>query len=113
MPDEQNKELIDTLEIDAEDIEMVKAVTQPRRQRSKNFNADKVPGKGEGDIILLYGPPGTGKTYTAECIAEWSGEWDPLVIQPAFLTAQGRPLLRLTCTELGENHYKRSTTSVS
>jgi ATP-dependent 26S proteasome regulatory subunit len=26
---------------------------------------DFIPGKGEGQIILLHGPPGTGKTLTA------------------------------------------------
>jgi SpoVK/Ycf46/Vps4 family AAA+-type ATPase len=33
--------------------------------QSKQFHADFIHGKGEGQIFLLHGPPGTGKTLTA------------------------------------------------
>ncbi|KAI3318452.1 P-loop containing nucleoside triphosphate hydrolase protein [Xylariaceae sp. AK1471] len=46
-----------------------------------------VKGKGRGLIILLHGVPGVGKTSTAETIAE----------------ATGRPLLPVTCGDIGEN----------
>ncbi|TAQ90526.1 hypothetical protein B7494_g1089 [Chlorociboria aeruginascens] len=52
---------------------------------NKSFSTDFIKGKGEGLIFLLYGPPGVGKTCTAECIAE----------------LLGRPLLALTCSDLG------------
>ncbi|KAI1330319.1 P-loop containing nucleoside triphosphate hydrolase protein [Xylariaceae sp. FL0255] len=45
-----------------------------------------VKGKGRGLIILLHGVPGVGKTSTAETIAE----------------ATGRPLLPVTCGDIGE-----------
>ncbi|KAJ8133033.1 hypothetical protein O1611_g591 [Lasiodiplodia mahajangana] len=46
-----------------------------------------VKGKGRGLIILLHGVPGVGKTSTAETIAETTG----------------RPLLPVTCGDIGEN----------
>jgi SpoVK/Ycf46/Vps4 family AAA+-type ATPase len=33
-------------------------------------NADPLPNKGKGCIVLLHGPPGTGKTLTVESLAE-------------------------------------------
>lgn len=46
-----------------------------------------IKGKGRGLIILLHGVPGVGKTSTAETIAETTG----------------RPLLPVTCGDIGEN----------
>lgn len=46
-----------------------------------------VKGKGRGLIILLHGVPGVGKSSTAETIA----------------AATGRPLLPVTCGDIGEN----------
>jgi len=46
-----------------------------------------VKGKGRGLIILLHGVPGVGKTSTAETIAD----------------ATGRPLLSVTCGDIGEH----------
>ncbi|XXH01268.1 hypothetical protein Hte_007622 [Hypoxylon texense] len=46
-----------------------------------------VKGKGRGLIILLHGVPGVGKTSTAETVAE----------------ATGRPLLPVTCGDIGES----------
>jgi ATP-dependent Lon protease len=31
----------------------------------KQFSADFIKGKGEGQVFLLHGPPGVGKTCTA------------------------------------------------
>lgn len=42
-------------------------------------------GRREGRIFLLHGPSGVGKTFTAQCVA----------------LSTGRPLLSLTCAELG------------
>lgn len=49
------------------------------------WSGDFVPGKGQGQIVLLHGKPGVGKTTSAECVAE--------------LTK--RPLLTITCGDLG------------
>lgn len=49
------------------------------------WSADLIEGKGDGRIFLLHGPPGVGKTYTAECIAEYTG----------------RALISLTCGDIG------------
>ncbi|TGJ85217.1 hypothetical protein E0Z10_g3542 [Xylaria hypoxylon] len=54
------------------------------------WSPERIEGKGRGRIIILHGVPGVGKTYTVECIAEWSG----------------RPLLRLSCAELGLDPVK-------
>lgn len=83
-------------------------------QVPKPWTADFIKNKGEGQIFLLHGSPGVGKTYvshqpvlsfpavspskyeittslsfskTSECIAE----------------ATGRPLLSLTCGDIGTN----------
>jgi SpoVK/Ycf46/Vps4 family AAA+-type ATPase len=61
-----------------------------QRNSSGNGQQDTlsiVKGKGRGLIILLHGVPGVGKTSTAETIAE----------------ATGRPLLPVTCGDIGEN----------
>lgn len=55
------------------------------RDRSKTADFDLVLEKGKGVIILLHGVPGVGKTATAECVA----------------ASQGRPLLPITCGDLG------------
>ncbi|KAI4223765.1 MAG: hypothetical protein LQ349_007366 [Xanthoria aureola] len=85
-------DLIDNLEIDPEDLNMIKASVPhlERRQRGDPpkqdpARIDPIAGKGQGQIMLLHGPPGTGKTFTAECLAEYSE----------------RPLLRLSTGELG------------
>lgn len=54
-------------------------------QAPATWSADLIEGKGDGRIFLLHGPPGVGKTYTAECIAEYTG----------------RPLISLTCGDIG------------
>ena len=37
----------------------------------KQFSADFIKGKGEGQVFLLHGPPGVGKTATAGT-SSWS-----------------------------------------
>lgn len=59
----------------------------------RNFNVDIVKGKGKGLIILLHGVPGSGKTSTAECIA----------------AQLNRPLLPITCGELGVSPAQTAT----
>ncbi|KAI0126481.1 P-loop containing nucleoside triphosphate hydrolase protein [Xylariales sp. AK1849] len=61
--------------------------SQSATEQQKAWSADFIENKGEGKIFLLHGSPGVGKTYTAECIAEFTG----------------RPLLSLTCGDLGNN----------
>ncbi|GME23628.1 hypothetical protein BDV95DRAFT_572261 [Neofusicoccum parvum] len=57
------------------------------------WSADFIEGKGRGLIFLLHGTPGVGKTYTAECIA----------------ANTRRPLLSLTCADLGTDPMKIET----
>ncbi|GME27268.1 aaa family atpase [Neofusicoccum parvum] len=52
---------------------------------AKDMEFDLVRDKGRGLIVLLHGVPGVGKTSTAECVA----------------MAKGRPLLPITCGDLG------------
>ena len=49
------------------DIEIIKALSSKHAVgNTKQWGADFIPGKGEGQVFLLHGPPGTGKTYTVE-----------------------------------------------
>ncbi|KAI0850005.1 hypothetical protein F5Y00DRAFT_268766 [Daldinia vernicosa] len=71
---------------------MIKALvykyTDPRYAGGNSeqvWGADFIKNKGEGQIFLLHGGPGVGKTFTAECIAEFTG----------------RPLLALTSGDIG------------
>ncbi|KAI2618628.1 hypothetical protein GGS26DRAFT_602779 [Hypomontagnella submonticulosa] len=67
---------------------LVYKYTDPRYAGSGGtqvWGADFIKNKGEGQIFLLHGGPGVGKTFTAECIAEFTG----------------RPLLALTCGDIG------------
>ncbi|RWA07425.1 hypothetical protein EKO27_g7678 [Xylaria grammica] len=64
--------------------------TESRSSQASHNASDTlsiVKGKGRGLIILLHGVPGVGKTSTAETIAETTG----------------RPLLPVTCGDIGEN----------
>ncbi|KAJ9133324.1 p-loop containing nucleoside triphosphate hydrolase [Pleurostoma richardsiae] len=87
-----DKTLVDTLIMDEKDKKIITAMSSSAYSdtallddRNKAFMVDPIRGKGEGKIFLLHGNPGTGKTYTAECVAEYTG----------------RPLLRLSTAELG------------
>ncbi|TPX12710.1 uncharacterized protein E0L32_000887 [Thyridium curvatum] len=86
-----NADIIDTLVMPPDRKEMIKALVykfadsgSPKKP-SQPWGADFIENKGEGQIFLLHGGPGVGKTYTAECIAEFTG----------------RPLLSLTCADIG------------
>ncbi|KAI1338825.1 P-loop containing nucleoside triphosphate hydrolase protein [Xylariaceae sp. FL0016] len=92
-----NREAIETLVMPDERKTMIKALvhrfsTAEDRgaQFDRPWSADFIESKGEGRIFLLHGGPGVGKTYTAECIAEFTG----------------RPLLSLTCGDLGNDETK-------
>ncbi|KUI62527.1 ATPase family AAA domain-containing protein 3 [Cytospora mali] len=83
-----NSRAMDTLVMPTERKDMIKALIQKfstASTPSKTWGADFVENKGEGQIFLLHGSPGVGKTYTAECIAEYTG----------------RALLSLTCADFG------------
>ena len=89
---ETNVRSIDTLVMPSERKEMIKALIHKFKDtdallpsKEKQWGADFIENKGEGQIFLLHGSPGVGKTYTAECIAEHTG----------------RPLLFLTCADIG------------
>ncbi|KAI0436533.1 hypothetical protein F4803DRAFT_556923 [Xylaria telfairii] len=90
--DEPDRELAQTIALEERQIKLLKAMTyDPTDFQTDTGNEDhiwspeRIEGKGKGRVIILHGVPGVGKTYTVECIAEWSG----------------RPLLRLSCAELG------------
>ncbi|OTA36728.1 hypothetical protein BTJ68_03341 [Hortaea werneckii EXF-2000] len=57
---------------------------------------DLIRGKGEGIILLFHGNPGVGKTTTAESVA--------IQLQ--------RPLLPITCGDLGQSHAATSARSL-
>jgi hypothetical protein len=57
----------------------------PTATNPRYWSSDFVPGKGQGQIVLLHGKPGVGKTTAAECVAELARS----------------PLLTVTCGDLG------------
>ena len=79
-----NTEAIKSLAMPPQQLDMIQALSAKFSQ-TQSWAADFIQNKGEGQIFLLHGPPGVGKTYTAECIAEFTG----------------RPLLALTCADIG------------
>ncbi|KAH7131325.1 hypothetical protein EDB81DRAFT_137368 [Dactylonectria macrodidyma] len=91
-----NVKAIDTLVMPADRKEMIKALihkfTGPGSAATApgSWRADFLENKGEGQIFLLHGSPGVGKTYTAECIAEYTG----------------RPMLSLTVADIGTDEVK-------
>ena len=68
-----NREAINTLVMDEKQLRLIKALSTNVGSRQGSWAADFIQSKGEGQIFLLHGPPGVGKTYTAECIAEFTG----------------------------------------
>ncbi|KAK6857300.1 hypothetical protein PG995_007487 [Apiospora arundinis] len=97
-----NRSAIDTLVMPEERKTMIKALVFRYTDRSSEgdtsfapWAADFIENKGDGQIFLLHGSPGVGKTYytngrNPECIAE----------------STGRPLLSLTCGDIGNNEEK-------
>jgi ATP-dependent Clp protease ATP-binding subunit ClpA len=53
---------------------MIAALVHRFENKDETWATDFIQSKGEGRIFLLHGPSGVGKTYTAECIAEFTGE---------------------------------------
>ena len=103
--DQKDPARIDTIAFsNTTDLDHIKALVHKVDEDAiKGPQVDFVPDKGEGRIILLHGSPGLGKTYTAECVAEWSGRSMSYSRKDCMTNAYlGRPLLRLTCAELGK-----------
>jgi replication-associated recombination protein RarA len=76
------------------DIEIIKALSSRHMAgNTKQWGADFIPGKGEGQVFLLHGPPGTGKTYTVECVADYTR----------------RPLVYLTVADIGTDEVLMET----
>ncbi|KAH6684956.1 hypothetical protein F5X68DRAFT_171403 [Plectosphaerella plurivora] len=101
MPFATNVRAIDNLVMPSERKDMIKALIQRFtssegvKEPERSWAADFIENKGEGQIFLLHGGPGVGKTYVtkliiAECIAEYTG----------------RPLLSLTCADIGTSELK-------
>ncbi|KAI2622556.1 P-loop containing nucleoside triphosphate hydrolase protein [Hypoxylon sp. NC1633] len=89
-----NTKAVDRLVMPQENKDLIKALVHRYAANPHNstrppppWGSDFVEDKGHGRIFLLHGSPGVGKTYTAECIAEYTG----------------RPLLSLTCGDLGND----------
>ncbi|GLA57880.1 hypothetical protein AtubIFM54640_005675 [Aspergillus tubingensis] len=73
-----NKRAIDSLVMPEARKEMIRALVQKYTdsrsdEHNRSWGADFIENKGEGQIFLLHGSPGVGKTFTAECIAEYTG----------------------------------------
>ncbi|GAQ42498.1 hypothetical protein ANI_1_2222094 [Aspergillus niger] len=73
-----NKRAIDSLVMPEARKEMIRALVQKYTdsridEQNRYWGADFIENKGEGQIFLLHGSPGVGKTFTAECIAEYTG----------------------------------------
>ncbi|KAN0113249.1 hypothetical protein V8E51_006200 [Hyaloscypha variabilis] len=91
-PDENNA--MSQLILPRRDIEIIKALSSRHMAgNTKQWGADFIPGKGEGQVFLLHGPPGTGKTYTVECVADYTR----------------RPLVYLTVADIGTDEVLMET----
>lgn len=94
---EPNETAINNLVMNDSHLRMVKILTERYNdqdlRRDGAWSADFIQSKGEGQIFLLHGPPGVGKTYTAECIAETSRKWYPIInkVQRKILKVLVRP----------------------
>ncbi|KAI9369381.1 hypothetical protein BJX61DRAFT_519875 [Aspergillus egyptiacus] len=77
--------IVESLQIPSDILTMIGALVHKFDTFGETWGTDFIQNKGEGRIFLLHGPSGVGKTYTAECIAEYTG----------------RPLLSLTCADIG------------
>lgn len=71
--------------IGAENLKVIRALSDRQTKSKVPWSADFIKNKGEGVVILLHGPPGVGKTYTVETTA----------------ISTGRPLIALTIADLG------------
>ncbi|KAI0108998.1 hypothetical protein GGR51DRAFT_513990 [Nemania sp. FL0031] len=91
-----NTRAIENLVMPEERKTMIKALVQKftndsaKSKSQRPWLADFMENKGEGQIFLLHGGPGVGKTFTAECIAEYTG----------------RALLSLTGGDIGTDETK-------
>lgn len=101
-PCSPDKGAVKSLQIPVERLSMITALTHKYEDRGKTWSADFIQEKGEGQIFLLHGPSGVGKTYTAECIAKYTGkqsflemnEWQQLItIQGALFCLLLLPIL--------------------
>ncbi|KAF2141541.1 uncharacterized protein K452DRAFT_308644 [Aplosporella prunicola CBS 121167] len=73
--------------IEAENLNIIKALSYRQTKSKLAWSADFIKNKGEGVVVLLHGPPGVGKTYTVETTAIHTR----------------RPLVALTIGDLGSN----------
>lgn len=101
---EASDDSLTNLVLDPDDLMILNSLSRHQRHSPHVWDADFIPGKGAGRIVLLHGkqlqrilfrhanpsqgPPGVGKTYTVECIA----------------AAFKRPLLSLTAGDIGAWH---------
>ncbi|KAF5666353.1 AAA family ATPase [Fusarium heterosporum] len=67
---EWNEKAWDSLVLEADTKELIKALVTSRKYHAANTIDDVIQGKGKGLVTVLHGPPGTGKTLTAEGIGE-------------------------------------------
>ncbi|KGQ04494.1 26S protease regulatory subunit 4 [Beauveria bassiana D1-5] len=65
-----NDQAWDSLVLERETKDLIKALVTSRRSNASKTIDDVIQGKGKGLVTVLHGAPGTGKTLTAEGISE-------------------------------------------
>lgn len=116
--DDERKDVIKSL------VHRYAAVDTEERQGPKPWTADFIKNKGEGQIFLLHGSPGVGKTYVSHCLlprylptaihfqSHCANEeyWITLQTCECIAEATRRPLLSLTCGDIGTNEVTAERT---
>jgi SpoVK/Ycf46/Vps4 family AAA+-type ATPase len=103
--------MMDNLVMEPERVSIIKALAGSyMRQNSlgqtskrERWQADPVPGKGNGQIFLLHGRPGVGKTFTAGKFKNLFSSTDSSLQIDLECVANftSRPLMLLTSSDIG------------
>ena len=74
------KESLENLVLDKTDIGIIKAVSHKQNAATRFKTLDFIPGKGQGQVVLLHGPPGVSSLQTYIDVTYTPDESPPLFL---------------------------------